>query len=85
MNKIRNGLIQVAHLCSAITIGICIAYIDLSAKPLIIIAVFTGLLYLAYGYLEELEIRKSRNPIAERAARKTGFDLSTLDKMDRGE
>ena len=83
MNNLKTNLMHVAHLSSAVTVGICIAYIDLSVQTLGVIAGFTGLLYVAYAAVEEREFRNSRNPVAEQAAKATGFDLSTLDNLDR--
>lgn len=81
--NIKNNLGQIAHLSSAVTVGICIAYIDLSAKTLAVVAGFSAFLYVAYSAVEEREFRNSRNPVAEQAAKATGFDLSTLDNLDR--
>ena len=83
MNNLKTNLMQVAHLSGAVTIGICIAYIDLSVKILAVVAGFSAFLYIAHSVIEEREFRNSRNPVAEQAAKATGFDLSSLDNLDR--
>jgi ribose/xylose/arabinose/galactoside ABC-type transport system permease subunit len=84
MKNLKNNLAQVAHLSGAVTVGIVIAYIDLSVKTLAIVASFTAALWFAYAYLEEKEYA-SDTPIADQVAAAQGFDLSSLDKRDRGE
>jgi hypothetical protein len=83
MKNLKSNLMQLAHLSGAITVGICIAYIDLSVKILAVVAGFTALLYIAHSLVEQREFHNSQNPVAEQAAKATGFDLSSLDNLDR--